>query len=39
MCETGTGKQVAQLHDSYMMMVVVVVMMIKYEEKNTVTSI
>jgi hypothetical protein len=34
MCETGTGKQVAQIHDSYMMIVVVMMMMIKYGGKN-----
>jgi len=28
MCETGTGQQVAQLHDSYMM-----IMMIQYSSK------
>ena len=37
MCETGTGQQVAQLHDSYMMMMMM--MMIKYEYKVTITSI
>jgi hypothetical protein len=31
MCETRKDKQVAQLHDSYMMMVVV---MTNYEKKN-----
>ena len=36
MCGAGTGKQVAQLHDSYMMMVVVV--MIK-KKKNSVALV
>jgi hypothetical protein len=29
MCETGTGQQVAQLLDSYMMMMAVMMMMIR----------
>jgi hypothetical protein len=37
MRETGTGQQVAQLHDRYMMMMMIMVMMIHcvdYFEKN-----
>jgi general stress protein 26 len=36
--ETGTGQQVAQLHDRYMMMMIMMIMMMMYVFVNTHTE-
>jgi hypothetical protein len=34
MCETGTGQQVAQLHDRYMMMMIIIVLLPNFSLLN-----